>query len=89
MFLIVPILPVQLIAFDLICGRGLDSVVIESDQVELRRVALVGRLRLSLRLRVLLLVLRLLLGWRAALHLTLLLLRVTLLIPIILLGRGR
>src|SRR5437868_748657 len=86
MFLVLPILPVQLIAFYLICRCRLNGVVGESNQVELRRIALVSRLRLGLRRWRILLLVRwlLLLGRSLALGLR----RVSLLIAIILL-RGR
>ena len=88
MLLILPILPVQLIAFHFIRTCRLNGVVAESNQVELRLVAPIGRLRLSLgRWRVLLLVLGLLLGRRS--NLPLLRRRVALLITVILLWGGR
>ena len=68
MLLMVPILPVQLIAFDPVSGCRLNGVVAESDQVEPRLVGFIGRLRLNLRRwRILLLVLGLLLRWRRSL----------------------
>jgi len=82
MLLIVPILPVQLIAFYLIRCCRLNGVIGESNQVELRSVALVSRLRLR-RWRVLLLVL-----WLLLLGRNLTLRRIALLITVILL-RGR
>lgn len=93
MLLVVPILPVQLIALDLVRSGRLNGVVVESNQVELRLIALIGRLRLGLRwprvlLRILLLVLRLL-RRRSSLPLTLRRWRVALLIPVILLRSGR
>jgi hypothetical protein len=88
MLLIVPILPVQLVAFDLVRGCRLNGVIAESNQVELRLVAFISRLRLSLRRWRLILGLRLglLLGWRRSLSLPLR--RVALLITVIRL-RGR
>lgn len=86
MLLILPVLPVQLIAFDLVRRCRLNGVIGESNQIKLRPVAFVSGLGLRLS-RILLLVLGLLLRWSAALHLTFLR-RVALLITIILLWRG-
>ena len=87
MLLILPILPVQLITFDLVRRCRLNGVIGESNQIKFRPVPFISGLRLSIS-RVLLLILGLLLRWGPALHLTLLLRRVVLLITIILL-RGR
>jgi hypothetical protein len=92
MLLIVPILPVQLIAFHLVGHCSLNGVVVESNQVELWLITLICRLRLSLRWwRVLLLILRLLLGRsrRTRLPLALRRGRIALLITVILLRRRR
>ena len=42
MFLVVAILPVELVAFDLISVRRLNGVIAKSNQVELPRCALIG-----------------------------------------------
>jgi len=90
MLLVLPILPVQLIAFDLVRSCRLNAVVGEGNQIELRLIAFIRRLWLRLHLwRILLLRLRLLLRRRAALHLVLLLRRVALLVTVILRRRGR
>ena len=42
MFLVVAILPIKLVAFDLISGRRLNRVIAKSNQVKLPRCALIG-----------------------------------------------
>lgn len=94
-FLVVPIHPTDLIAVHFVRTRRLHGVIGESNQIELRLIAIIECLRLSLNWW---LVLRLLLRSRTGLSLTLgwvtllrvALLRITLLVAIILLrGRGR